>query len=493
MAELEVVAQYKSWPARAILSVVVLLMPLWGVLAPIAICIILWLACMDLRSVLYNSNTLVQVMGILLGLLVITISGVLLTLAFADNRIIASKTGLRIPFFLSIGTLFRRSFAWPDIKALRLVGDENGNVANMHLEISTQQNRPINICLGRIQESELEQLLIATDLWCTDAVKDTKLETLHNRLQSTTNDVAKLSYTSMWEEELERRFAATAFVPLEPNLYLQNGRLKIVRQLAFGGLSAIYLCQESGKDLVVLKESVIPPDSKPEIREKAEELFAREAKFLMRLKHDQIVQVLDYFVESGRNYMLLEHINGQDLRQYVRQHGPCTEQTALLWASQICDIVTYLHQQNPPVIHRDLTPDNVVLREDGTLKLIDFGAANELIGTATGTLVGKQSFISPEQLRGKATTSSDIYALGCSLHFLLTGEDPEPLSVSSPKSNRPELSDLVNSIVEKCTEMNANDRPQSAAALKALIEEASESLKMGESSVTQSVAQSASA
>ncbi len=486
MAELEVIAQYKSWPVRAVLSVVVLLMPLWGVLAPIAFCFILGMAVTDYRNLFMGDSTrIIQIIGVQLGLVLMTITGVLLTLAFADNRIIASKAGLRIPFFLSFGTLCRRSFAWSDIKAVKLAGDENGKTSQLHLEITTRQNRPVNMCIGKIQEAELEQLLIATELWCTEAVKDPKLEALHNRLQGNNGDVSRLSYTAMWEDELERRFAATAFVPLEPNLFLLSGRLRVVRQLAFGGLSAIYLCQESGKDLVVLKESVIPPDSKPEIREKAEELFGREAKFLMKLKHNQIVKVIDYFVESGRNYMLLEHINGQDLRQYVKQHGPCNEQTALLWASQICDIVSYLHEQDPPVIHRDLTPDNVVLREDGNLKLIDFGAANELIGTATGTLVGKQAYISPEQLRGKATKSSDIYALGCSLYFLLTGADPEPLSVSSPKSVRPELSDGVNSLVEQCTDMDSSCRPENASAVKALAETLLKSIREAQSLISQ--------
>ncbi|MBY0552288.1 MAG: serine/threonine protein kinase [Candidatus Obscuribacterales bacterium] len=467
MAELEVVAQYKSVPARVVLFALVILMPLWGVLAPIVSCVGIWVTLNDLSGMMASQEKLVQTIGVLLGLAIITIVGVLLTLGFADNKITASKAGLRIPFFLSFSTFFRRSFAWSDIRSVQLIGEPSAPIKDLVMELKTAANRSILLFLGKIHESELEQLMIATELWCTTAVKDSKLETLHNRLQGSSGaDHARLSYTSMWEDELERRFAATAFVPLEPGLSLQNGRLRVVRQLSFGGLSAIYLCQDQGKDLVVLKESVIPPDSKPEIRQKAEELFARESRFLMKLDHAQIVKVLDYFAESGRNYMLLEYINGQDLRQYVKQHGPCSERTTLLWLCQICDILTYLHAQEPPVVHRDLTPDNVVLREDGTLKLIDFGAANELIGTATGTLVGKQAFISPEQLRGKATTSSDIYALGCSMFYLLTGEDPEPLSVSCVKDVRPEVSSELSALIESCTDMEAKARPQSAAAIK---------------------------
>jgi serine/threonine-protein kinase len=128
----------------------------------------------------------------------------------------------------------------------------------------------------------------------------------------------------------------------------------------------------------------------------------------------------------------------------------------------MAEILNYLHTQDPPIIHRDLTPDNVVRREDNDVVLIDFGAANEFVGTATGTLVGKQAYISPEQLRGKATTSSDIYALGGTVHFLLTGKDPEALSASHPKE--------LNAVVSFCTEMETSDRPSSAHELVTLID-----------------------
>jgi serine/threonine protein kinase len=98
------------------------------------------------------------------------------------------------------------------------------------------------------------------------------------------------------------------------------------------------------------------------------------------------------------------------------------------WLLEAAKILQYLHSQSPPLIHRDVTPDNLVLARDGCLSLIDFGAANALLGTATGTLVGKQSYIAPEQFRGKAGLSSDIYSLGATVYFALTGREPEPLT-----------------------------------------------------------------
>ncbi len=157
---------------------------------------------------------------------------------------------------------------------------------------------------------------------------------------------------------------------------------------------------------------------------------------LLKISHPNIVKVLDYFIEQDRNYLMLEYVNGQDLRQLVKQNGPQKESTVINWALQMVSILKYLHEQDPPLIHRDFTPDNIVLCDDGSIVVIDFGAANEFIGNATGTFVGKHAFIAPEQFRGKAVVQSDIYALGCTLYFLLTGQEPEALSIKSSGSKQ---------------------------------------------------------
>jgi serine/threonine-protein kinase len=163
--------------------------------------------------------------------------------------------------------------------------------------------------------------------------------------------------------------------------------------------------------------------------------------------------------------MMLEYVNGQDLRQFVKQNGPQKEHVVLEWAITVANILKHLHEQDPPILHRDLTPDNLVLRSDGQIVLIDFGAANEFIGNATGTFVGKQSFIAPEQFRGKACIGSDIYAFGCTLYFMLTGKEPEALSTSAPKEVVESISDDFNEFVVSCTEMEPRDRFASAAQM----------------------------
>ena len=238
----------------------------------------------------------------------------------------------------------------------------------------------------------------------------------------------------------------------------------MIRQLALGGWSAIYLVQDANTNLRIVKESVIVGNASKEVNAKAQELFKREAQLLMRISHPNIVAVHDHFVEEERHYLLLDYIRGQNLRQTVNLEGPMHPLDVIDYGKQICDMLDYLHSQTPIILHRDLSPDNLVLASNRRLVLIDFGAANEMIGAATGTLVGKQCYISPEQFRGRATTASDIYALGATLHFMLTGADPEPLSSSSGSADHGMIA--LNRLIERLTAQELDERPASAAEVK---------------------------
>jgi serine/threonine-protein kinase len=278
----------------------------------------------------------------------------------------------------------------------------------------------------------------------------------------------------MWEKDLASRFGSTAFVPLDVGAALQDGDLKVIGQMSFGGLSAVYLCKNKNQETVVLKEAVVPMNADPASREKALDMFKRETHILKGLSHQHIARVLDHFVERGHDYLVLEHIDGLDLRAYVKEHGPQSERMILRWAIEIADILQYLHEQDPAIIHRDVTPDNLVIDRTGNLKLIDFGAANEFVGTATGTLIGKQAYIAPEQFRGKAVPQSDIYSLGCTLYYLATGGDPEALSESSLPDPQASAMPILNALIESCTQIELTDRLPSMGAVKNSIRARSE-------------------
>lgn len=468
MADLEITIRYKSRPAKLALGVVVLFLPVWGILIP---GILLWLLVMavlnpNMALQIFGSAGM-QAVGVLMGMLLITVIGVKSVLNLSDNRIVLSKNGMEMPFFIGNTYGLRRNFAWVAITSAQLVDSET----KREIVIHTTDKFPMYLDVKCFDPEELEQFLVALNVWAINCKKTPELEYLQDELQKKSDQKLIPSYTEMWDDELSRRFTATAYVPLEPGQVLQNDRLKVVSQLSFGGLSAVYLCQYKERELVVLKESVVPQDSDEQLKAKATELFEREARLLMKIDHPSIVKVMDCFVEAGRQYLLIEYRSGQDLSQFIKQNGPQREEKVLKWAAEIVDILTYLHSQDPPIIHRDVTPDNLVLDNDGELVMIDFGAANEFLGNATGTLVGKQSFIAPEQFRGHATAQSDLYALGCTLSFLLTAHEPVPLSVTHPRKIDGNISEAVDKLVADLTAMNVDNRIASAAEAKGRIEE----------------------
>lgn len=412
-------------------------------------------------------------------------------IAGPHTRIILTDTKLAFPLLMSPSLLFRRTRAWPDLGSVSLSKKTVSSsvdpydveaMADHTLRLYFRSGGNVALKLKRLSKKDLESLCRSLNEWGQKAVISNEAVDLIKKILKLdavgTQEAEPATYTAMWEEEMSSHLGATTYVPLNKGATLQDGRLKVVSMIASGGLSAVYLVEREGGGLAVLKESVIPHAVDEKTREKAKELFRREASLLMKLDHPAIAKVMDHMVENGRDYMLLEYVPGTSLRQHVKLHGPCEERQVLAWAKELAATLTYLHELSPPVVHRDLTPDNVVLRKDGTLVLIDFGAANEYVGQATGTLIGKQSYISPEQFRGKAEPSSDIYALGGTLNFLLTADDPEPLSPSHPRKLRSELSPEIDELVAKCTALSAKERIQSARALSHAVDEVTGAAKV---------------
>ena len=212
--------------------------------------------------------------------------------------------------------------------------------------------------------------------------------------------------------------------------------------------------------MVVLKEFLLPIYVDVNVRKEVLERFEGEARILKNLNHPQIVRLADYFVEDHRAYLVLEHIDGLSLRETVIKNGPLPEAQVKGLAQQMCAILTYLHQQAPPVVHRDFTPENLILRNDGTLKLIDFNVARQVESTVTSSVVGKPAYLPPEQFRGTPVPQSDIYGMGATLAFLLTGKDPEPINVSHPRETMASVSKNMDELVARATAIEVRDRYQ---------------------------------
>jgi tRNA A-37 threonylcarbamoyl transferase component Bud32 len=461
MAELVVRSQCKSNLRQSLENALNLTFPLWGVISPLIIVstVLQFIGYAQMHQV-ERANELI---GLSLLLLIITVLAIVLKRLIASDLMVVDKDGIKLPHLIGSGVNVKHFISWNSVEQIRAVISTE-DVQKSKIRINRKKGRPLNIDVSKLQPEFVEQFLLAASMWAPSGA-DGNLEELQSALREDARSTAQLSYTDLWDDELGRRFCPTAYIPLEPGRVIRNNTIKVVNHLASGGLSALYLCQLNGNQLVVLKEAIIPQQGAENLKEKAREMFEREAMLLMKLDNPGIVHVLDWFSEGERNYLLLEYINGIDLRQMVRHQGPQKEADILEWAIQVATSLKYLHEREQPIIHRDLTPDNLVLRNDGRVMLVDFGAANEFIGTATGTFVGKHSFIAPEQFRGKATTQSDIYAFGCTLFFLLVGEEPEALSQSNPKEKMPSVSDDLSELVQSCTQLEASDRYQTVAQL----------------------------
>ncbi|MBX9686882.1 MAG: serine/threonine protein kinase, partial [Candidatus Obscuribacterales bacterium] len=267
------------------------------------------------------------------------------------------------------------------------------------------------------------------------------------------------SYTELWLQALSAAPKRERLKPLSSGTYLKKDSYMVIEQLGSGGQGMAYLANDAYGSTVVLKEFIMPVFVDVNVRRSALEQFENEAKLLRQLNHPQIVKLIDFFVEDHRSYLVLEHINGMSLQDLVKKRGALPEKDVISLIQQMSSILSYLHNLNPPVVHRDFTPDNLILNKDGTLKLIDFNVARQVIeSTTSGTVVGKHAYLPPEQFRGMPERASDIYSMGATIHFLLTACEPEPISSSHPQKLRPELSPILSKMVEKATALDLKKR-----------------------------------
>ena len=252
----------------------------------------------------------------------------------------------------------------------------------------------------------------------------------------------------------------------------QIHQYQILKTLGQGGMGTTYLAWDTAK-LLVLKEMNADMAAIP----KAQELFEREAKILQSLHHPGIPEYYDFFVASGRKYLAMELVHGQDLDLYVMERGQVTLAQAIDWMMQLCEILGYIHQQQPPLIHRDIKPANILVRTiDKRIFLLDFGAVKE-IGTLGGTKIGAPDYMAPEQNNGQPCTQSDLYAIGPTLIFLLTGRNPADFIELQPDGYRfnlasvPSVTPPVQALIDKVTQRRSRDRYLTAAELAQALDE----------------------
>jgi outer membrane protein assembly factor BamB/tRNA A-37 threonylcarbamoyl transferase component Bud32 len=262
---------------------------------------------------------------------------------------------------------------------------------------------------------------------------------------------------------------------LQPGSMLQD-RYQVLETLGVGGFSSVYKSRDmhfpTVTRLCAIKEMVhVNRDTR--VQQMTTKSFEREAAILATLDHPSVPDVYDYFSESDRSYLIIEYIHGSDLEALLAEsstHFP--SKTVIDWILQLCDVLEYLHQHKPrPIIFRDLKPSNIMLDGHGRIRLIDFNIAKIFHTGLKGTMIGTEGYSPPEQYRGEASPAGDIYALGATVHHILTRVDPRtepPFSFAERPIHHTnsEVPPEFEAIINRCLSYKTSDRYQHIRELR---------------------------
>jgi serine/threonine-protein kinase len=246
-----------------------------------------------------------------------------------------------------------------------------------------------------------------------------------------------------------------------------------------GGMGFIYRARDTkrGDQLCVVKQLRPDPDLD-------QAMFERETALLATLRHPNLPACWDAFSEGGQRYLVSELIQGLSLQHVIDQRGLASEQEVIRWGFDLCDALVYIHTPQPPdrphpIVHRDIKPDNVIITPEGHAVLVDFGIARPYqVGRRDTVKMGTWGYLPPEQKAGQTEPRSDLYALGGTLHYALTGKDPQMLNlidinlqwhkgVSFPaaRSLNPRVSAGMETLLLRATRVVIEERYSSARAM----------------------------
>lgn len=407
----------------------------------------------------------------MMGAVPLAVTGCAFLPTMTAKYISVTSDGILLPKGPYLSLWFRPFRSWSDMKSVTIKGRVGETKLNKRtLVISFFSGGCLKLKLHQLSQKDLYDLFSAIDEYADECFIAPEVLELR-RFMSETNGAKILPEEGQLRSLPADNFRSTVFVPYSVGESIPNTTMRIVRQLGAKQLSAVYLVRLADGRLAVAKQFCFPEDSAE--AERMRKIFLREYELLSQLEHPRTARVLECFEQGNSSILVLEYARGRDLREIVERDGARNEKFVVDIAIQLCEVMRYLHDRSPAVLHRDLTPDNLVIDEDRNVKLIDFGAAHQFLEGITGTLIGKQCYVAPEQLRGEPTTKSDIYSFGCTLYFLLTGEDPVALSQCDPKEHAT-VSPSVRKLVMQCTEFDEKGRPNSFREIARTLYEISE-------------------
>lgn len=246
-----------------------------------------------------------------------------------------------------------------------------------------------------------------------------------------------------------------------------DGKYEILTEIGRGGMSVVYLAMDTH-----LNKQWAVKEIRKKGNGKNDEIVVNsllaEANLMKRLDHPSLPRIVDIIDNGQTIFVVMDYIEGESLDKVINEYGAQPEELVIGWAKQLCDALSYLHSQKPPIIYRDMKPANVMLKPEGNIKIIDFGIAREYKeqSLADTTVLGTKGYAPPEQYSGQTDARSDIYALGMTMHHLLTGIDPRSGDAYAPvRMWNPELSEGIELIIDKCVQPAAENRYQNCADL----------------------------
>lgn len=246
-----------------------------------------------------------------------------------------------------------------------------------------------------------------------------------------------------------------------------DDKYEILKEIGRGGMSVVYLAMDKRLNKQWAVKEIRKKGSGKNDEIVVNSLLA-EANLMKRLDHPALPRIVDIIDNGVTIYIIMDYIEGESLDKILNEYGAQSEELVIGWAKQLCDALGYLHSQKPPIIYRDMKPANIMLKPEGNIKIIDFGIAREYKeqNLADTTVLGTKGYAPPEQYSGQTDARSDIFALGMTMHHLLTGIDPRRGEPYAPvRQWNPELSEGIEIIIDRCVEPAAENRYQSCSDL----------------------------
>lgn len=254
--------------------------------------------------------------------------------------------------------------------------------------------------------------------------------------------------------------------------FVLDRKYEIIQYIGHGGMSIVYRASDRrlNKTWAVKEFRKTGEQMKDEVFRKS---LLKEANLMKGLDHRALPRIVDIIEADDTIFIVMDFIEGEDLKALMKRQGhPMSQEDVIDWGIQLCDVLNYLHTPDPKkgkpqIVYRDMKPENVMLKDDGSVCLIDFGIAKQFDVTKEGdtTILGTREYAAPEQLDPMVNTDwrADIYSLGITLHYLVTGHNPKKnIFQTRPITEyNPSLSRGLEKVIEKCVSYNRDDRYQS--------------------------------